>query len=520
MADNQQEQLKGILKPHPHDVLSGRGNFVNHHAGNENFRKLVKHHKKAYVACPKAQKAIYSKIIYDEIRAMDPPGRFLKQDPKTKLWGDIGEKKALDKTRQALREGAPELLKELECGMDVDGNGGTGGNNGGEDFVTPLQRIQRNGHPLTMSLGSFSLGSNGNNFTAGSFPAGSSVPTHVGVNDANLFAAQGPGSILAAAAQLQAQQQQQQHQQQQQQKPQMQLEAQLQILKMQMNSQQANLAAQQGAAAMGGMGNNQAAGFNAMVAAAQAQASNGNLPMGSNDMTALLSAIHNSASGMNNAGGMANPAAAMAYQQQLAQVAMFNQMNSMRNDSENTMAGNLNNVNNRNNIGNNGGASIFGNTGNNNQNFLQTQQQQSQQHQSQHQQEHTFNISVPLKSSSNSNIDPSAPKESSNSNRRAMGGGLNSSFTRAQRIGLKNSFTQRRPNRHLNNADMHNTLKSSLMSIESLTLDDIDGSDFGGGNMEGVFEDDESRGSKGGRVHGRGPHDMSDVSALEYEEKN
>lgn len=303
----------------------------------------------------------------------------------------------------------------------------------------------------------------------------------------------------------------------------MQLEAQLQILKMQMNSQQANLAAQQGAAAMGGMGNNQAAGFNAMVAAAQAQASNGNLPMGSNDMTALLAAIHNSASGMNNAGGMANPAAAMAYQQQLAQVAMFNQMNNMRNDPENTiMAANMNNVNNRNNIGNNGGAGIFGNAGNNNQNFLQTQQQQqqSQQHQSHQQQEHTFNISVPLKSPSNSNVDLSAPKETNNSNRRAMGGNLNSSFTRAQRIGLKNSFTQRRPNRHLNNTDMHNTLKNSLMSIESLTLDDIDGSDFGGGNMEGVFEDDESRGSRGGRVHGRGQHDMSEVSALEFEEKN
>ena len=44
---------------------------------------------------------------------MDPPGRFLKQDPATKLWLDIGDKKSLDKTRQALREGAPELLKEL-----------------------------------------------------------------------------------------------------------------------------------------------------------------------------------------------------------------------------------------------------------------------------------------------------------------------------------------------------------------------------------------------------------------------
>lgn len=64
----------------------------------------------------KAQKATYSKIIYDEIRGMDPPGRFLKQDLTTKLWSDIGEKKALHKTRQALREGLPELLEEMGGG--------------------------------------------------------------------------------------------------------------------------------------------------------------------------------------------------------------------------------------------------------------------------------------------------------------------------------------------------------------------------------------------------------------------
>ena len=106
-------QLKGIDAPHEHDVLSGRGNFVNFHVGNEHFRSLVKKHKIAYVACPKPEKGRFSKVIVDEIRSMDPPGRFLKQDPATKLWQDIGDKKSLDKTRQALREGAPELLKEL-----------------------------------------------------------------------------------------------------------------------------------------------------------------------------------------------------------------------------------------------------------------------------------------------------------------------------------------------------------------------------------------------------------------------
>jgi len=106
-----------IATPHEHDVLSGRGNFVNYHAGNEYFRALVQKHKVAYVACPKPQKGKFSQMIVDEIKSRDPPGRFLKQDAKSKLWYNIGEKKALDKTRQALREGAPDIQKEL--GGDV-----------------------------------------------------------------------------------------------------------------------------------------------------------------------------------------------------------------------------------------------------------------------------------------------------------------------------------------------------------------------------------------------------------------
>jgi hypothetical protein len=35
-----EEQLTNIAQPGANDVLSGRGNFVNHHSGNENFRLL------------------------------------------------------------------------------------------------------------------------------------------------------------------------------------------------------------------------------------------------------------------------------------------------------------------------------------------------------------------------------------------------------------------------------------------------------------------------------------------------
>lgn len=84
---------------------------------------MVRRYKRAYVACPKARKAKFARLIVDEIYNRN--GRFLKQDHKTKLWYDLGDKKALNKARQALREGAPELLKELtHDGGDSDGAAG------------------------------------------------------------------------------------------------------------------------------------------------------------------------------------------------------------------------------------------------------------------------------------------------------------------------------------------------------------------------------------------------------------
>ena len=113
-------QMHGIVTPHDHDVLSGRGNFVNYHPGNEHFRALVRKHKMQYVECPKPQKGKFSRLIVDEIKRRDPPGRFLKQDSSSKLWYDIGDKKALDKTRQALREGAPDILKKVKPDDEED----------------------------------------------------------------------------------------------------------------------------------------------------------------------------------------------------------------------------------------------------------------------------------------------------------------------------------------------------------------------------------------------------------------
>ena len=55
-----------------------------------------------------------SRGIVTFLRNQTPPGRFLEQNTVTGLWYDIGEKKALEKTSQALREGAPKLRSKIK----------------------------------------------------------------------------------------------------------------------------------------------------------------------------------------------------------------------------------------------------------------------------------------------------------------------------------------------------------------------------------------------------------------------
>ena len=104
----------GITKPHPHDVLSGRGNTVNIHPGNKYFQLLVKYLKNEYVMSEKSDKPEFAKIIFKCVRVLDPPGRYLKKNGEH--WEDMGERKAMDKIRQALREDASKVKEEIKNG--------------------------------------------------------------------------------------------------------------------------------------------------------------------------------------------------------------------------------------------------------------------------------------------------------------------------------------------------------------------------------------------------------------------
>jgi len=111
-----------ITDPNENDVLCGRGGRINSHAGNVQFRDIIHSKKKEYLApsTKKLEKAHIAAGIVNDIRTMDPPGRFLKEDRGTGMWFDIGDAKAIKKTGQALREDAPDIRPA------IDGSGSSG----------------------------------------------------------------------------------------------------------------------------------------------------------------------------------------------------------------------------------------------------------------------------------------------------------------------------------------------------------------------------------------------------------
>ena len=107
--------IKRIGTPNEHDVLSGRGGAINSHIGNQHFREWVRVRREQYnLAKSKAEKALVANEVMDLVRNQNPPGRFLQRDQSSSSmgvtwWVEVDEIKAMAKTSQALREGAPSI---------------------------------------------------------------------------------------------------------------------------------------------------------------------------------------------------------------------------------------------------------------------------------------------------------------------------------------------------------------------------------------------------------------------------
>lgn len=113
-----------IRNPSSNDVLCGRGGNINSHPGNIAFRSYVSEHKNTYnLTTNKHEKSAISQSVVDRIHNLSPSGRFLMKvqvkdkDHKSNgggggvvsFWVEVDNAKAVAKTSQALREGAPSI---------------------------------------------------------------------------------------------------------------------------------------------------------------------------------------------------------------------------------------------------------------------------------------------------------------------------------------------------------------------------------------------------------------------------
>eukprot|EP00542_Grammatophora_oceanica_P000027 CAMPEP_0194067746 /NCGR_PEP_ID=MMETSP0009_2-20130614/86721_1 /TAXON_ID=210454 /ORGANISM="Grammatophora oceanica, Strain CCMP 410" /LENGTH=429 /DNA_ID=CAMNT_0038720785 /DNA_START=64 /DNA_END=1354 /DNA_ORIENTATION=- len=132
----QRSGIELIETPHDHDVLCGRGGYVNSHKGNVAYRRVVDYNKETYHTCKKQHKILLSRSIVEAVQAQDPPGRFLQKYKKTGKWFDIGYDKALLKASQALREGAEDVRKQIHRATRVDVN-----NDATESTNSPTEQV-------------------------------------------------------------------------------------------------------------------------------------------------------------------------------------------------------------------------------------------------------------------------------------------------------------------------------------------------------------------------------------------
>lgn len=108
---------------HDHDVLSGRGAFVNGHVGNARLRVLALERKAQFDAGNYTEKRSLATEIVQIVRALKPPGRFLKKaTPKPAAtdkessaekeapkglddgWEELSDEKAIHKACQVMRD--------------------------------------------------------------------------------------------------------------------------------------------------------------------------------------------------------------------------------------------------------------------------------------------------------------------------------------------------------------------------------------------------------------------------------
>ena len=96
------------------DILTGRGAPTKFHSGNQWFRDIISQYQTSYICSKRSDKPRIAKEVQELIRSRG--GRFLKRHHRAAgraAWVKIGEQQAYEKVCQSLRDGAPEIRRQM-----------------------------------------------------------------------------------------------------------------------------------------------------------------------------------------------------------------------------------------------------------------------------------------------------------------------------------------------------------------------------------------------------------------------
>eukprot|EP00545_Synedropsis_sp_CCMP1620_P005003 CAMPEP_0119018368 /NCGR_PEP_ID=MMETSP1176-20130426/19214_1 /TAXON_ID=265551 /ORGANISM="Synedropsis recta cf, Strain CCMP1620" /LENGTH=468 /DNA_ID=CAMNT_0006972353 /DNA_START=36 /DNA_END=1442 /DNA_ORIENTATION=+ len=147
---------------HDHDVLSGRGAFVNGHVGNARFRQLAIDRKAQFDGGNYSEKRALATEIVSMIRSLNPSGRFLKRmagnRPKAEEevadgdapargieggWEELSDDRAIHKACQVMRDlQRPDRTGERKSGFRKTARAALAG---GADEEEGVEKVEDDG---------------------------------------------------------------------------------------------------------------------------------------------------------------------------------------------------------------------------------------------------------------------------------------------------------------------------------------------------------------------------------------
>ena len=100
--NDEPRELPDGFQPGSRDVICSRGADCYNHAGNQFFRLQLEENLEAYSsASSKLAKGLIVSEVIEKVR--EQGGSFVRQDPRTGRWFEVGDRLAREKTGQAMR---------------------------------------------------------------------------------------------------------------------------------------------------------------------------------------------------------------------------------------------------------------------------------------------------------------------------------------------------------------------------------------------------------------------------------